>query len=102
VTYEELEKRVKYLEDIEKIKELHREYLFYISNLEFDKALDCFAENIVADVADYGIRRGKEEVAKFFKEVYISPVQGCPFDRSTVIRSQETRRKAMDVLPLIA
>jgi hypothetical protein len=69
VTYEELEKRVKYLEDIEEIKELHREYLFYISNLEFDKALNCFAENIIAEVADYGIRRGKEEVAKFFKEV---------------------------------
>ena len=69
MTFEELEKRIKHLEDIEEIKEMHREYLFNISNLEFDRALDCFTKNIIVDIADYGIRQGKEEVAKFFKEV---------------------------------
>lgn len=63
-----LEKKVRELDDIEKIKKLHREYLFYISNLQFDEALDCFTDNIVADVANYGIRQGKEEVTRFFKE----------------------------------
>jgi hypothetical protein len=69
MTLEELEKRVRALEDAEAIKTLHREYLFSISNLEIDKALDCFAENIVTDIAQYGLRRGKTEVGKFFREV---------------------------------
>jgi hypothetical protein len=69
VTLEELEKRVRHLEDIEEIKELHREYLFCISNLEFDKALDCFSETIMVDIAEYGVRKGKEGVVKFFKDV---------------------------------
>jgi len=63
-----LEKKVQELEDIENIKKLHREYLFHISNLEIDNALDCFADSIVVDVADYGIQKGKESVSQFFKE----------------------------------
>lgn len=69
MTLEELEERVRRLEDLDEIKELHREYLFLISNLDFDKALDCFAETIIVDIAQYGVRRGKEEVTRFFKEV---------------------------------
>ena len=66
---EKLEKKVRELEDLEEIKMMHREYLFYISNLEFDKALDCFTDDIVSDVANYGVIQGKEAVTKFFKEV---------------------------------
>jgi ketosteroid isomerase-like protein len=69
MSLEDLEKRVKLLEDLEQIKILHREYLFYIQNLEIDKALDCFAENIVTDVAQYGIIKGKKAVSKFFHEI---------------------------------
>jgi hypothetical protein len=69
MTLEELEKRVKTLEDLEQIKTLHREYLMYIQNLEMDKALDCFSENIVTDIAQYGIKKGKKEVGKFFHDV---------------------------------
>jgi hypothetical protein len=69
VTLEELSKRLKALEDAEAIKTLHREYLFYISNLEIEKALECFAKDIVTDIAQYGQRRGKAEVGKFFREV---------------------------------
>jgi hypothetical protein len=69
MTLEELEKRITALEDMEKIKTLHREYLFCISNVEMDKALDCFSEDIMVDIAQYGIHKGKKEVTKFFKEV---------------------------------
>jgi hypothetical protein len=69
MTLEELGKRVRALEDLEQIKTLHREYLMFIQNLEMDKALDCFSENIVTDIAQYGIKKGKKEVSKFFKEV---------------------------------
>jgi hypothetical protein len=61
-----LEKKVNELQDIENIKVLHRDYLFFISNLEFEKALNCFADCIVADVADYGIVKGKKAVTQFF------------------------------------
>jgi hypothetical protein len=63
-----LQKKVQELQDIEEIKKLHREYLFNISNLEFDKALDAFTDNIVTEIANYGAVKGKEEVTRFFKE----------------------------------
>ena len=40
MSIEDLEKRIRALEDAEQIKTMHREYLFFISNLEMDKALD--------------------------------------------------------------
>lgn len=71
-----LETRIRELEDTEAIKKLHREYLFYISNLEFDKALNCFAENIIAEVATYPVCHGKSAVTKFFKEtIYANVLQ---------------------------
>jgi ketosteroid isomerase-like protein len=76
MTLEELEKRVRELEDRDAIKEMHREYLFYISNLEMDHALDCFSDDIIVEVAHYGIRKGKEEVSRFFKEVINKNVAG--------------------------
>jgi hypothetical protein len=63
-----LKKKVQELEDIEAVKKMHREYLFYISNLEFDKALSCFSDSIVTEIANYGPVKGKEAVTKFFKE----------------------------------
>jgi hypothetical protein len=68
MTIEELEGRLTKLEDMDEIKALHREYLFWISGLEIEKALDCFARYIEVDVANYGIRKGIEEVGKFFRE----------------------------------
>jgi hypothetical protein len=64
-----LEQKVQELEDIEDIKKLHREYLFFISNLEFEKALACFSDSITVDIANYGVCQGKAAVAKLFKEV---------------------------------
>ena len=69
MTLEELEKRVRAIEDAEEIKTLHREYMFSIQNLDIEKALDCFAENISTDIANYGIIKGKKEVSKFYREV---------------------------------
>jgi hypothetical protein len=69
MTIEELERRVRALEDMEEIKELHREYLFLISGVEIENALDCFTGDIEVEVASYGIRKGKEEVGRFFREI---------------------------------
>ena len=69
MTLEELEKRIIALEDKDEIKTLHRDYLFYISNLEFDKALDCFTDAVAVDIANYGVIKGKDKVEKFFRDV---------------------------------
>ncbi len=68
MTLEELEKRLEMLEDIEAIKWLHREYLFFISDLEIDKALECFTDDIEVEIASYGAIKGKGDVGRFFKE----------------------------------
>ena len=41
---EELEKRVMILQDIESIKDIHREYVFYLASRERD-LLDYYAED---------------------------------------------------------
>ena len=40
---EEMENRLKVLEDIEAIKSLQREYVFYVCNHQWDKVADFFA-----------------------------------------------------------
>ena len=76
MTLEELEKRVKELEDRDEIKEMHRAYLFYIQNLEIDEALKSFSRNMVVEIAHYEIRKGIEDVTKFFKDVIRKNVSG--------------------------
>jgi hypothetical protein len=44
MTLEELEKRVKVLEDIEAIKQLHVNYVYLLCNLQWDDMVECFAE----------------------------------------------------------
>jgi len=67
MTLEELEKRIRTLEDIEEIKQLQVRYVNCLTTTEWDKLVDCFAENGVVDLT-VGSSRGKEEIAKFFKE----------------------------------
>jgi len=84
-----LEKKVTELDDIENIKILHRDYLFYISNLEFEKALNCFADCIEADVADYGIVKGIGPVTQFFNSTIknnVSSSKDAHFTGQAVIK----------------
>ena len=73
---DELEKRVKALEkqvqvlaDIEEIKTLHRNYVYYLCNLQWDDMLGCFVEDATADIQGDRLRKGKEEIADFFHSV---------------------------------
>ncbi|OGO17789.1 MAG: hypothetical protein A2Z15_05055 [Chloroflexi bacterium RBG_16_50_11] len=66
---EELEKRVRILEDKEEIRELHYDYLNSLTKVEWDKAFECFSENAITDIAKHGIKRGKAEIITFFKSV---------------------------------
>jgi hypothetical protein len=56
MTLKEMEKRLQGLEDLEKIKKLHRNYISYLDSLEFEKVLDLFTEDTVAEVRNSGLR----------------------------------------------
>jgi hypothetical protein len=42
---DEIEKRVKILEDIEEIKQLHIQYVLFLSEQRFEDMIECFAED---------------------------------------------------------
>ena len=69
MTTEEIEKRLKVLEDIEEIKKLHYYYLYWLNALEFEKMIDCFAEDATfTGLPPQGsFYTGKKEIAKMFR-----------------------------------
>jgi hypothetical protein len=66
VTLEEMEKRLRVLEDIEAIKQLHRKYVYALASQQWDDMLDCFAEDATTDIWTHGLRRGKKEIGELF------------------------------------
>jgi hypothetical protein len=79
MTLEELEKRLRTMEDIEEIKQLQARYVNCLITTQWDELIDCFAENGVVDL-HAGLARGKEAIAKLFKEkIAITHVglEGC-------------------------
>ncbi len=66
MSLEELEIRVKAMEDLEEIKKLQRRYISHLDNLEFREAMELFSENGTAEVRNSGIRRGNKEIADIY------------------------------------
>lgn len=64
---EEMEERLRTLTDIEDIRNMHYEYVFWLNNQQWDEMADCFVEDATADI--HGLRKGKAEIARLFKEV---------------------------------
>jgi hypothetical protein len=62
---EEMEKRLRHLEDIEEIKQLQIRYVNCLTTTNWDELVDCFSED--AFVALSKGFRGKKEIAKFYK-----------------------------------
>ena len=69
MTPDELEKRVQLLEDIEEIKKLHINYIYWLCKLQWDDMLDCFTEDATLDLMDQGVRKGKREISEVFHNV---------------------------------
>jgi hypothetical protein len=63
---EELEDRIRTLEDLEAIKAFHREDVFFLNNRQWDDMAECFTEDASADI--HSVCSGKEEIRKLFKE----------------------------------
>jgi hypothetical protein len=69
VTLEEMEKRLRTVEDIEQIKQLHHRYINDLTFINWDDVIDCFSENSSIDVQFGGLIKGKANIAGFFKEM---------------------------------
>ena len=69
MTLEELEKRVKVLEDIEAIKKLHINYVYLLCNLQWEDMLECFADDATMELLDQGVSKGKKEISGVFHNV---------------------------------
>lgn len=65
MTLEELEKRVKVLEDIEAIKQLHINYVYLLCNLQWEDMLECFAEDATLELLDQGSVRARKRLAGY-------------------------------------
>ena len=68
MSIEDLEKRIRAIEDLEDIKRLHQKYVNLMDNLHYDKVFDLFTEDAEVEVRNSGVKRGKNEIA----EIYLS------------------------------
>ena len=68
MTLEEREKRLTMLEDLQAIRDMHHEYIFRLNNRQWDEIIEMFTEDATANIGHHGLRTGKAEVAKLFKE----------------------------------
>jgi hypothetical protein len=66
VTLEEMEKRLRRLEDIEEIRQLQIRYVNCLIQTKWDEIMDCFTDDAIIDL-HAGYCRGKEEFAKVIK-----------------------------------
>lgn len=70
MTSKELEKRVRALEDIEEIKSMHREYVFWLINHQWADMVDCFTDDATCVIATNPPCKGKKEIARLFTETF--------------------------------
>lgn len=69
MTLEEIEKRVLALEDAEKIKSLHQHYMSLMDNLQYEAVLDLFTEDATLEVRNFGVKRGRSEMAEVYLDI---------------------------------
>lgn len=67
--YGEMEKRLSVLEDAEQIRELQTNYIYWLSNREWEKIVDCFAEDGAVQIESGTKRKGKAEITAYFKRL---------------------------------
>ena len=77
MSLEELEARIKVLEDIEEVKRLMASYTYLIDAFRWDDVVALFADNARAEYGFLGSYEGKEGIATFFKNVV--PMAGSWF-----------------------
>jgi hypothetical protein len=66
VSLEDLERRIKAIEDLEEIKKLHQKYINLMDNLQYEQVLDLFTADGTSEVRNSGVKRGKKELADIY------------------------------------
>ena len=69
MSLEDLEKRIRALEDVEQIKKLHQKYIDLMDNLKYEEVLDLFTEDASIEVRNLGIKKGRNELRKIYIDV---------------------------------
>jgi len=66
---ESLGKRLQRLEDIEAIKQMHLEYTYALMAMQYDKMLECYAEDSTLELGPGTAAKGKKEINGIFQNV---------------------------------
>jgi hypothetical protein len=66
MSLEELEKRVKAIEDMEEIKKLHHKYVNLMDALKYAEVLDLFTDDCTSEVRSSGPKHGKKEIEDIY------------------------------------
>lgn len=66
MSLEDLERRIKAIEDLEEIKKLHQKYINLMDNLQYEQVLDLFTADGTSEVRNSGVKRGKKELADIY------------------------------------
>ena len=66
MSLEELEKRVQALEDLEEIKKLQQRYIDLMDHLRYEEVLDLFIEDATSEVRNFGVKKGRKEMAEIY------------------------------------
>jgi len=63
---QELEKRLRALEDLEAIKKMQQEYMLCLDNIQFSRVLDFFTDDAEVEVRSSGVMKGRENYSKIY------------------------------------
>ena len=66
---EEAERIIKINHDIEQIKQLQNKYVNALAYINWDDIIECFAEDSSIDVQFGGLIKGRQNIARFFREM---------------------------------
>jgi ketosteroid isomerase-like protein len=66
MSLEDLEKRVRAIEDLEEIKKLHQNYINLMDNLQYEEVLDLFTEDATAEIRNLGVKKGRKEMSEVY------------------------------------
>jgi hypothetical protein len=86
MTQEDLERRIRTLEDIKEIENLQNQYIYWLTNNQWDDIMTCFTENATANVYTHGLHHGKKEIMDMFKEEISKVNEGKDRDGHSVFQ----------------
>ena len=84
-TLEDLEKRIKAIEDLEQIKKLHQHYMLLMDDLKYEEVLDLFTEDAEVQVRNSSLKKGRKELATVYIDVLAKNRGNARFDGHLVI-----------------